>query len=188
MQIQGWWLCSTLEPNLLRLWSGMDIPDDDQNAQNGSESRHKRRSSRPLPVPPLTLVDELSVVAPPMTSILQMDFPPGMIPIALPESPIVPDTLVQASQPCTPTKSPKAPQQHHRTRSSADSPLGIRLRTTVVEPCSPARSDTSHGSDASLIVIGEGFLLPTTIKTPPRVGRLLNARSGYYFYVFLASG
>jgi hypothetical protein len=156
----------------------MDIPDGAQSAQNGSESRHKRRSSRPLPVPPPTSVDGLSVMAHPMTPILQMDFPPGMIPIALPESPIALDTLVQASQPRTPAKSPKTPQQHHRTRSSADSPLGIRLRASVVEPCSPARSDTSHGSEASLIVIGEGFLLPSTIKTPPSVGRLLNARSG----------
>jgi hypothetical protein len=170
-----------LEPNLLYLWFGMGIPHSDQNAQSGSESRHKRRSSRPLPVPPPTSVDGLSVVAQPMTSILQMDFPPGMIPIALPESSIAPDTLVQASQPRTPTKSPKTPQQHHRTWSSADSPLGVRLRANMVGPCSPARSDTSQGSEASLIVIGEGFLLPSTIKTPPCVGRLLNARSGCSF-------
>ena len=166
----------------------MDIPDGNQDAQTGSESRHRRQSSRPLPVPPLTSTDVHSVVAQPMTPILQMDFPPGMIPIALPESPIALDTLAQASQPRTPTKSPKPSQQHRRTRSSADSPLGSRLRTTVVEPCSPARSDTSYGSEASLIVIGEGFLLPSTMKTPPSVGRLMNARSECPLHVFPISG
>ena len=172
----------------LRLWCGMDIPDGNQNAQYGSENCHRRRSSRPLPAPPLTSTDGLSIVAQPMTPILQMDFPPGMIPIALPESPIALDTIAQASQPRTPTKSPKTSQQHHRTRSSADSPFGNLLRTTVVEPCSPARSDTSHGSEASLIVIGEGFLLPSTMKTPPSAGRLFNARSGYSLHVFLVHG
>ena len=167
----------------------MDIPDGNQNVQNGSESRYEHRSSRPLPVPPLNSGSGgLSVVAQPMTPILQMDFPPGMVPIALPESPIVLDTPAQANQPCTPTKSPRTSQRHHRTRSSADSPLGNRLRTTGVEPCSPARSDTSYGSEASLIVIGEGFLLPSTIKTPPGAGRLLNARSWYSLYVIPVSG
>jgi hypothetical protein len=160
----------------------MDIPDANQNAQNDSEGRHKRRSSRPLPVPPLTLADEHSVVAQPTTPLLQMDFPPGMIPIALPESPIIPDTLPQTSQPRTPTRTPGTSRQHRRTRSSTDSPLSNRLRTTVGEPCSPACSDTSHGSEASLIFIGEAFLLPSTMKTPPRVGRLLNARSGSSLY------